>query len=443
MIRVGMQRMLVVMLLSLSLGCSSEQSRDLGAAEFVSSPPAQVVSPSFETGGDWPNFLGPDRNGVSGDTGLLVEWPEEGPPLVWEREIGEGYGAPVIADGKLVFFHRVGNNEVVECVSAVDGSEVFWTQEYPTRYRSQYGDGGGPRSSATIVGDRVFTFGAEGVLTCLDFDTGDIVWQREVNKQYKVSRGFFGAGTAPVVEGDILLLNVGGAGAGVVGFDISTGEPVWQVTDDAASYSTPIVATINGERLAIFHSRNGLLILEPTTGELLHSCPFASRINASAIAATPVVIDDLIFLSGAYGVGSVVLRITPDGLEEVWKSLKAMQNHWATSIYHEGYLYGVNGRHESGSKLRCIDFETGEIQWDGDRNLNRVTMIMADGRFIAVTEKGELGLLEVNPKAYKKIATARVMPARVQTPPVLAQGLLYLRSDRELKCFNLRQPNSE
>jgi hypothetical protein len=165
--------------------------------------------------------------------------------------------------------------------------------------------------------------------------------------------------------------------------------------------------------------------------------------NASAIAATPLVIDDTIFLSAAYGVGSVALRITPDGLEEVWKSLSAMQNHWATSIYHEGYLYGVNGRHEGGSKLRCIDFETGEVQWDAGRNLIRVTMIMADGRLIAVTERGELGLLEVNPKEYKEIATARVMPARVRTPPVLAQGLLYLRSDRQLKCFNLRQPKSE
>lgn len=434
-----MNRVLTILFAGISFGCSSEPSPNVHSA----APPVQVVSPTFETGHDWPNFLGPDRNGISADTNLLSNWPEEGPPLVWEREIGEGYGAPVIADGKLIFFHRVGDNEVVACVSAVDGSDVIWTQSYPTRYRSQYGDGGGPRSSATIDGDRVYTFGAEGVLTCLDFGNGNIVWQREVNKQYKVSRGFFGAGSAPVIEGDLLFLNVGGSGAGVVAFDTSTGDAVWQITNDKASYSTPIVATIHGERLAIFHSRNGLLILEPKTGTLLHSYPFQSPMNASAIAATPLVIDDTIFLSAAYGVGSVALRITPDGLEEVWKSLSAMQNHWATSIYHEGYLYGVNGRHEGGSKLRCIDFETGEVQWDAGRNLIRVTMIMADGRLIAVTERGELGLLEVNPKEYKEIATARVMPARVRTPPVLAQGLLYLRSDRQLKCFNLRQPKSE
>ena len=406
----------------------------------VTAPPKPVVAPRpFSGGEDWPNFLGPRRNGISPEVGLLTDWPAEGPPILWEREVGEGYGAPVTADGRLVIIHRIDDEEVVECVDALDGSKVFWTHAYPTNYVDQYGYNGGPRSSPTIEGDRVYTFGAEGVLTCVDFETGDRVWQRLVNEEYGVRQGFFGAGVAPVIEENLVLLNVGGPdGAGIVAFEKTTGETVWQTSDDKASYSTPIVGTIRGERLAIFHTRVGLLVVEPKTGKERYRYRFRSGNRRSAIAATPVLIDDVVFLSAAYKVGAVALRLAPEGLEEVWKDMNAMQNHWATSVYHEGLLYGMDGRHESGSNFRCIEFATGKVLWTADKGLGRASFVMADGHFFAIGERGDVAVVEVNSKGYVEKARVSVLDHPVWTPPILSHGLLYLRNEGMVKCLNLR-----
>jgi outer membrane protein assembly factor BamB len=389
---------------------------------------------------DWPRFLGPHRNGISSETGFLIDWPEDGPPILWERSIGEGYGAPVVADGKLFLFHRIDDEEIIECIDAEDGTQVIWTQRYPTAYVDDYGSNGGPRSSPTVDDDRVYTFGAEGVLTCLRVNSGEVLWQRPVNKEFNVPKGFFGAGTAPVIEENLLLLNVGGPnGAGVVAFDKISGKTVWKSSDHHASYSTPTITTLHGERLAIFHTGDGLLTVEVKTGNVRHEYPFRSPMQASAIAATPVLVGDIVFLSGSYEIGAVALRLKPDGVEEVWRDNSAMQSHWATSIYHKGNLYGVNGRHEGGSKIRCIEFATGNVLWTADKGLSRASFVMADGYFITIDERGMLALIPVTPEGYSVQADARVLRNYVRTPPILSNGLVYVRSERQLKCINLRK----
>jgi len=415
--------------------CNAEQ------APTTTSPasPATGSNAALARAEDWPHFLGPRRNGTSLETGLLTDWPTDGPPVLWEREVGEGYGAPVTSDGRMVFFHRVDDDEVIECVDAMDGSKVFWTHTYPTDYVDQYGYNGGPRSSPTVEGDRVYTYGAEGVLTCVDFESGDRVWQRMVNQDYNVPQGFFGAGTAPVVEENLILLNVGGPdGAGVVAFEKTTGETVWQTSNDTASYSTPIVGTIRGERLAIFHTGDGLLVVEPMTGKERYRYPFRSRTRESAIAATPILIDDVVFLSATYDIGAVALRLTPNGLEEVWKNVDSMQNHWATSVYHEGHLYGMDGRHERGSNFRCIDFATGKVLWTADKGLGRASFVMADGHFFAIGERGDVAVVEVNAEGYVEKGRARVLDFPVWTPPILSHGILCLRNEGTIKCLDLR-----
>jgi outer membrane protein assembly factor BamB len=435
--------MLTSLIFCISINCTSEQAvQDVSVSDDVEAKPQaetrSAVTPTTDTN-DWPNFLGPRRNGTSLETGLLTDWPEDGPPLLWERPLGEGYGAPVVADGKLIIFHRVDDDEVIECVNAEDGNEVIWTYEYPTRYRDQYGYNNGPRSSPTIDNGRVYTYGAEGVLTCVEFESGELVWQRPVNNEYGVPQGFFGAGTAPVIEDNLILLNVGGSnGKGIIAFEKSTGETVWETSDNTASYSTPIVATVHGERLAIFHTGDGLLVVDPKTGKERFKYPFRSTIRESAIAATPVLVDDVVFLSGTYGIGAVALKLDPSGLKEVWKDEYAMQSHWATSIYHEGKLYGMDGRHEQGSNFRCIDFMTGDIVWTADKGLGRASFVMADGHLFAIGERGKLALIEVSEDGYKEKARIRVLRYPVWTPPVLSQGLLYLRNERGMICLDLR-----
>lgn len=393
---------------------------------------------------DWPTFLGPTRNGVSTETNLLTAWPEEGPPVLWERPIGTGYGAPVVADNKLVLFHRVDDHEIVECVDARDGTQTLWSYRYPTAYIDDYGSNNGPRSSPTIDGDRVYTFGAEGVLTCLDFQNGELQWQRKVNAEFNVPKGFFGAGTAPVIDDEILVLNVGGPdGAGVVAFDKSTGSVLWKTSNHHASYSTPTIATINGEELAIFHTGDGLLTVETKSGKVRHEYPFRSSMQASAIAATPIVIGNRVFLSGSYEIGAVLLELTKDSVDVVWKDRDTMQNHWATSIVHEGFLYGVTGRHEQGSKLRCIEFATGKIKWTAKGGLSRASFIQVGAHFLAIDERGTLAIIEVNPEEYVVVAEDKVLRHYVRTPPVLAGGLVYVRSEKQLKCIDLRKANNK
>lgn len=400
---------------------------------------AQVSKAAEAVSHDWPAFLGPNGNNTSDETGLLLDWPTEGPPLLWSRPGGETY-APLVAQGdKLMIFHRIEDTELLECVDTRDPDTVYWTHGYPTDYFDKYNYNGGPRSSPVIAGGNVVTFGVEGVLTCVDFESGKQKWQRRINDEYSVPEGFFGAGTAPIVDGDRVLLNVGGPdGVGVAAFSTKTGETLWATSNDTASYSTPIVAELHGRRLVIFYTGDGLLVVDVATGEERYRYPFRSELRESAIAASPVLVDDIVFLSATYGIGSVALRLKPDGLEEVWRSVDAMQNHWATSIYRDGNLYGMDGRHERGSNFRCIDFMTGDIKWTENRGLGRSSFIEAEGHLFAVGERGELALIRLSPDGYEEKARVEVLEYPVWTPPILANGLLYVRNEYEIKCFDVR-----
>ena len=408
-------------------------------SEKVSISAKSTRIPAAEpVGEDWPNFLGPHFNATSRETGLLKSWPPGGPPVLWSRQLGASYSAPVTSRGHLVLFHRLGMEEVVECVDARTGVRI-WKQSYPSTYVDQFGYNNGPRSSPTIDGSRVYTFGAEGKLTSLDFETGRILWQRWINQEYGVQQNFFGVGTAAIVEGDLILLNAGGPdGAGVIAFDKNTGDTVWKTSNEGASYSTPVVRTINRQRLAIVFARGGLLAVEVQSGQERYRYPFSSRNYYSVNAASPVVVEDYVFLSATYNTGAVLLKLKSGGLKKIWKDRLAMQNHWATSIYHGGYLYGMDGRHERSSNFRCIEFMTGKVRWTADRGLGRAAFIMADGHLIALGERGHLALIEVNPDSYGETARAQVLRYPCWTPPVLSHGLLYVRNETRLICLDLR-----
>ena len=394
---------------------------------------------SGSTGEDWPNFLGPRFDGTSAETGLLQAWPPKGPPVLWSRSLGASYSAPVTGKGRLILLHRLGNEEVVEAVDAVTGAAI-WETAYATSYVDRFGYNGGPRSSPTIEGSRVYTFGAEGKLTCLDFETGEILWQRWINSDFKVPQNFFGVGAAPVIAGDLVLLNAGGpGGAGVVALDKQTGQTVWKTGSDGASYSTPVIRQLHGEALAIFFTREGLLVVEAGSGAERYRYPFRSRSHTSVNAASPVVVDEYVFLSASYRTGAVLLKMNPGGLEPVWKDPLAMGNHWATSIYHEGFVYGMDGRHEAGSRFRCVELMTGKVRWTAEQGLGRAAFILADGKLIALGERGILALIEANPDRYHEIARAQVLQYPCWTPPVLSHGLLYVRNETRLVCLDLRK----
>jgi outer membrane protein assembly factor BamB len=385
---------------------------------------------------DWPQILGPTRNGVYAGPPIARTLPKSGPPLVWKREVGAGFAGPAVSAGRLVLFHRVAARETIEAMDAATGKTI-WTVDYPTAYRDDFGFDEGPRAIPLIAGGRVFTHGADGMLQALDFASGNKLWAVDTRRDFSVAKGYFGAASSPVVDGDRLLLNVGGRNAGIVAFDVATGKTVWTATSDEASYSSAVVAEIAGQRTAVFFTRTGLVALDPDNGAVRYQHRWRARVAASVNAATPLVIDDRIFLSASYGTGATLLQIAKGAVKPVWAGDESLSNHYSTSIHREGYLYGFEGRQEFGQSLRCIELATGKVMWNVD-GFGAGTLLIAGDLLVITRESGELVIAPASPKAFQPAARAQLMPGIVRAYPALSAGTLFVRNEHTLAAFSLR-----
>jgi outer membrane protein assembly factor BamB len=386
---------------------------------------------------DWPQFLGPNRDSTSAETGLATDWAKKGPPVVWEHDVGEGFSGPVVSGGRVVLFHRVGDEEVVEALGAADGKRA-WKYAYPTAYRDPYGKGNGPRATPLVSGGKVYTLGAAGVLTCLGLDDGKKLWQQDLAREYKLPRSFFGVGSTPIVEGDLLVLNVGAEGAGIVALNKDTGKEVWKATSDEASYASPVAATIDGVRHLLFFTRTGLVSLDPSGGGVRFSKRWRSDDDLSVNAATPLVIGDRVFLTASYDTGAVMLKVKKDGVEQLWTSKRAMSSQYNSPVHFGGHLYGIDGREDGVAHLRCVDAKTGEVRWSQPR-YGCSSIILADGHLIVLTNAGDLVLVEATPEGYKELSRASVLTGPVRAQPALADGRFYARGGKRLVCWNLKK----
>ncbi|HZZ78795.1 MAG TPA: PQQ-binding-like beta-propeller repeat protein [Gemmataceae bacterium] len=389
---------------------------------------------------DWPQWLGPRRDGTSLEKGLVTTFPKDGPAILWQRDVGEGYSGPIIAGDRLILFHRVDNDEIVECLNAKTGKEL-WKFTYPTTYSDALSKGDGPRSTPIVAGNNIITLGAEGTLTCLTLDAGKKIWSRSLTKEFKTPLGYFGIGTSPVVEQNLVLVNVGGKKAGIVAFELDSGKEAWRATDDPPSYSSPVVTTVSGKRLAVFFTRTGVAIVNAKTGAVVYQQRFRARYDASVNAATPLIIGDQAFFSASYETGALLLKLKADGADELWTDEKIMSNQYNTCIYHDGHIYGFDGRQDSPTPttLRCFELKSRKIRWQEPRFGNG-TMIYADGQLIILTEKGDLVLVQATPNAFRETARFHLLdaaPARAQI--ALAAGKLYARDQRKLVSVNLQK----
>ena len=389
---------------------------------------------------DWPQFLGPTRDGVYPGSDLAATWPKEGPAILWQKNVGEGFSAPVVAGHKLILFHRLEDKEIVTCLDANTGKEI-WSFGYPTHYRDDFGFDEGPRATPCIADGQIYAYGAEGMLTCLNFTDGKKIWSVDAKKDFGARKGFFGIACSPIVEGNAVLLNVGGTdGAGIVAFDKMTGKVLWKTSDDEASYSTPVAATVNGIRYVFFLTRAAFVGLNPNDGKICFTHPFQPPISSSVTAATPLVIGDQIFISGSYGNGAALLRLKDGKPEKVWAAQDVLSNHYATSIYHDGFLYGIDGRtdpgYRPGPSLRCVELKSGKVRWRQD-DFGAATLTLVGEELIIVTERGELIRAHATPEAFKAEARAEVLPNHIRSYPAIANGLLYARSKDKLFCLDL------
>jgi outer membrane protein assembly factor BamB len=420
-----------------------------------------------KTGSDWPGFLGPTGNSVSPEKGILSPWPKQGLRIVWQQAVGKGYGMPAIHKGRLFQFDRHGDKARLSCLKSETG-ELLWKFEYPTDYQDSFGYDSGPRCCPVVDDDRVYLHGVEGMLYCVRVEDGKPVWKVDTRADFGVVQNFFGVGSTPVVEGDLLIVQVGGSpkgsgdfpsldqkgnGSGVVAFDKLTGKVKYRITDELASYSSPTLATIDGRRWGFVFARGGLIGFEPRTGKVDFHFPWRAPVLESVNASNPVVVEDKVFISEAYGGGGALLRVKPGKHEVVWSDAdkgrnKSLMCHWNTPVYHNGYLYGCSARYANTAELRCVEWATGKVMWS-KKGLGLCSLLLVDDHFVCLTEEGPLLLLKVNPNKYEEVSALELLdPSKPgkQVPlleypcwaaPILSHGLLYLRGKDRLVCVEL------
>ena len=395
---------------------------------------------SVSLAADWPQFLGPQRTGVSAETGLLKQWPATGLKEVWRVPGGVGMSAVAVADGKALTMVQDAQNQSVLALSAKTG-ETLWRTPVASGYRN--GQGNGPRATPTIVKDRVYTYTGEGVLTALNLADGKVLWAVDAVKKFSAKPADYGMASSPLAVGQAVIVTVGGAGSAVVAFSAADGSVLWKQGAERTGYASPALLNVAGKQQVVAFTGSAALGLDPSSGEALWKFPFKTDYDCNT--ANPLSIDGKIFLSAGESHGSVLLAASvKDGAWSVaptWSSLgreSVMRNEWQTSILQGEYLYGLDNVGSAGpvTHLACIEAATGKRVWSQTR-FGKSNLISADGKLFFTTMKGEVVIVQATPKGYQELGRQKVL-GQTRQAPSLANGLLYVRDDREIVCLDVR-----
>jgi len=384
-----------------------------------------------QSAANWPQWRGPNRDGVSKETGLLKQWPANGPPLVWKATgAGNGYSSFSIANGKLYTMGLRGDREFVIAFDIANGKEV-WATPNGSAFREEHGDG--PRGTPTVDGDRVYALGGNGDLSALDARTGKIIWSKNVLREFGGSNIQWGISESPLVLGNKVLVNAGGPDASIVALNKTDGSVIWKSQSDRPGYSSAIPAEINGNTQVVFFTAQRAVGLDARDGRLLWE--YGKPANGTANVATPIVRANRIFISSDYGTGGGVVEITPDNKAKEIYFTRDMKNHHSSSVLVGDYLYGF-----SSSILTAMKFDTGEVAWR-DRSVGKGSLVYADGNLYCFSENGVVGLVEATPNGYKENGRFRIQPGQLPTwtHPVVAGGRLYLRDQDTIYAFDVRE----
>ncbi len=384
---------------------------------------------------DWPQWRGPNRDGISSETGLLKTWPTTGPKILWRAGSGEGYSGIVISQGRGFTSFGAGSNEVTVAFEASTGKEL-WRVTLDAKLSDDQGDG--PRSTPTVDGDLVFALSGNGRLAALNVKDGKKIWEHNLRAEYGGRVPRWGVSTTPLVEGNMLIVDVGGkSGHSVMAFNKATGAVIWKSETDVPGYSAPIAINFNNARKILAFTGTALVGLAASDGRALWRYTWETEYDVNA--ATPIFIaPDKVFISSNYGKGSALLQMqTNNGsasVREVWKS-RDMKNHFSSSVLYQNHLYGFDN-----AFLTCLDLATGKAKWQ-QRGFQKGSLLLADGHLIVLGEQGNLALVEASPAAYQEKASVQILKGRCWTMPTLANGKLYLRNQSEMLCLDMNGKN--
>jgi outer membrane protein assembly factor BamB len=379
---------------------------------------------------DWPQWRGPNRDGVSKETGLLKQWPADGPPLAWKAKgAGGGYSSFAIANGRLFTMGLRGSREYIIAFDVADGKEV-WATAHGGAFQNDRGDG--PRGTPTVDADRIYALGGNGDLSCLEARTGKVVWTMNVLKKFGGQNITWGISESPLVIGEKVLVNAGGPGASIVALNKTDGSLIWKSQSDEEGYSSAIAVEAAGGTQVVFFTATRAVGLDLADGKLRWEYPRPS--NNTANIATPVARANRVFISSDYGTGGGLVEIKADGKAQEVYFTKEMRNHHSSSVLIGDYLYGF-----SSSILTAMKFDTGEVAWK-DRSVGKGSLVYADGNLYCLSENGVVGLVEATPTGYKEKGRFHIAQESLPTwtHPVVAGGRLYLRDQDTIYAFDVR-----
>lgn len=380
---------------------------------------------------EWPQYRGPLRDGRSAES-VATTWPPGGPRKVWQAKLGTGYSGVVVAGGRLYTVFGQGGDELLAALDVATGKELWRLRLDSDRPDSM---GAGPRSTPVVAGGRVFAVGARGKLVAADAASGAVAWKVDLVSEFGAKVPQWGISTSPLVEGDALMLDVGGrSGFSLMAFDAASGKVRWSSQADTPGYSSPLVITVGGLSQVLFFTGTSLVSVSPVDGKSYWRIPWETSYDVNA--AMPVFIaPDLVFISSSYDKGAQVVRVKVQGqsasVEPVWRS-RVMKNHFNSSVLVDGFLYGFDD-----GTLKCIEAATGTEKWKA-RGYGKGSLLVADGTLVVLSDDGQLVFAPATPAGFTERSIFQVLNGKTWTMPTLADGRLYLRSEGELVALDVQ-----
>lgn len=409
-----------------------------------------LISRGFGMAEDWAEYRGNSGNGISHEH-LAGQWSSEGPKRLWTTATPAGFSSMVVAGGKAftVIARDSGNGLAETCVAldAKNGKELWAAVTGQAKY-SGGGDSGapgnsggdGPRSTPAVSGNRVYVYSSRMVLSCLDAETGKVVWQKDILHDFSGKNIGWESAMSPVVDERHVYVAGGGPGQAMLAFDKATGAVAWKTGDDQMTHATPVIADILGVRQIVFMMQSGLQALEPETGNVLWSFPFTYR---TATGCSPVVCGDIVFCSAGYDVGGAACQLTRTGTtfeaKELWriKGNASVADLWSTPVCKDGYLYGMITFKKFGNgPLKCVDLQTGTVKWE-QPGFGAGNVVLAGDVLIALSDDGQVVMVAATPDGYKELGRTKAIQGKCWSTPAVSNGRVYVRSTKEGACLDL------
>ena len=366
------------------------------------------------SGVDWYRWRGPGLNGISTETGWQAQWPATGPKQLWKASVGTGFASFSVSGGRVYTMGNTANTDTAFCLDAQTGG-IVWKHAYPCPLDANNFEGG-PCATPTVADGRVYTFSRKSDLFCLDAAKGTVIWSKNLNRELGLEIPTWGCASSALVEGDLVVLNMGSAG---VALDRKSGKVVWVSAKSPGAYATPVPLAIGGDRCLAILTRQSLVAVKAASGQEVWSYPWKTEYDVNA--ADPIVADEKIFISSGYNHGATLLKLGGPKPEKVWEN-KNMRNHYDSCVLWQGYIYGPDD-----NGLRCLAFDTGDLKWT-DGGFGKGALMVADGKLVALSEKGELIIAEPTPAVFKPISRAKILTGKCWTTPVLSNGHIYCRN---------------